>query len=70
MNRQEKLKIVLEGVKEVVEALYEEGSDSRAILQYMDKMIGEKMHGTLYRLDSLKAGQISEEQFLYLGINN
>jgi len=61
MNRQEKLKIVLEGVKEVVEALYEEGSDSRAILQYMDKMIGEQMHGTLYRLDSLKASQISGE---------
>jgi hypothetical protein len=61
MNRQEKLKEVLEGVKEVVEALYEEGSDSRAILQYMDKMIGEQMHGTLYRLDSLKTSQISEE---------
>jgi hypothetical protein len=51
----------LEGVKEVVEALYEEGSDSRAILQYMDKMIGEQMHDTLYRLDSLKTSQISEE---------
>ena len=59
MNRQEKLNKVLDGVKEVVEALYEEGLDSRAILQYMDKMIGEQMHDTLSRLDFLKTSEIS-----------
>ena len=54
MTRQEKLSKVLVGVREVVEILYEEGGNSREILQYMDKFLGEEMHNTLQRLDNLK----------------
>lgn len=65
MNREENLSKVLVGVKVVVETLYKEGYDSRAILQYMDKLVGEQIHDTLQRLDNLKQQQAySEEDML------
>lgn len=67
MNRQEKLSEVLVGVEKVIEVLYEEGNDSRAILQYMDKILGDKIHDTLQRLDSLNQQQgYSEKEVLVL----